>query len=336
MDLKLKIEDKEKFKSEIIDYINLHCNSLNNLKLSKGVHHHLQWVLLHGSNFFNLYARREYPAIINDTNIGFLDAVWLSGSKPIVAFEIDNHFYIKSIWKLLNNNAEFRFWIYYGKMNEDELFMFRRTDKDGLIQLINIPIYEDPDTYKIKRYKKFLKRMKAFNCKSPDCGKTFLSTYYMVQEELTINEIAEKRGLTIPTITKHIRKLLENGFDIDIDNFVAKEKQEAIIDASIKIPTSKVGELKKILGDNYSFEEIGITISKNIQIHEMEKETQMINDGNNAIKNKLYTFEDIRQKFPRAYEKWNDVDDEKLKTLFLSGQKVDQLAIYFQRKESAI
>jgi hypothetical protein len=68
----------------------------------------------------------------------------------------------------------------------------------------------------------------------------------------------------------------------------------------------------------------------------MEKETQMINDGNNAIKNKLYTFEDIRQKFPRAYEKWNDVDDEKLKTLFLSGQKVDQLAIYFQRKESAI
>jgi hypothetical protein len=62
----------------------------------------------------------------------------------------------------------------------------------------------------------------------------------------------------------------------------------------------------------------------------------MINDGNNAIKNKLYTLEDIRQKFPRAYKKWNDVDDEKLKTLFLSGQKVDQLAIYFQRKESAI
>ena len=140
----------------------------------------------------------------------------------------------------------------------------------------------------------------------------------------------------MPAETQFSGLIQDDGFDIDIDNFVAKEKQEAIIDASIKIPTSKVGELKKILGDNYSFEEIGITISKNIQIHEMEKETQMINDGNNAIKNKLYTLEDIRQKFPRAYKKWNDVDDEKLKTLFLSGQKVDQLAIYFQRKESAI
>jgi predicted DNA-binding protein YlxM (UPF0122 family) len=299
MDSKLKIKDKEKFKGEIFDYVNLHCNSLKNLNFSKGIHHHLQLILLHGSDFFNLHARREYPSIINETNIGFLDVVWLSESKPIVAFEIDDHFYVKSIWKLLNINAEFRYWIYYGKMNEDELFMFRRTDKDKLITLINIPIYQDPSEYKIKRYKKFLKRMKSFNCKSPDCGKTFLSTYDMIQENLTINEIAEKRGLTTHTITNHVRKLLENGFEIDIDNFVAIEKQKEIINASIKLQTSKLSELKNYLGDNYSFEEIGITISKNSIIYEnIEKETQLIKKTDER-KNKMYAFNEIRQKFPK-------------------------------------
>ena len=51
---------------------------------------------------------------------------------------------------------------------------------------------------------------------------------------------------------------------------------------------------------------------------------------------KPYSLDDIRQKFPKAYEKWTPEEDEKLKTLYLSGQKVDQLADYFQRKKSAI
>jgi hypothetical protein len=51
---------------------------------------------------------------------------------------------------------------------------------------------------------------------------------------------------------------------------------------------------------------------------------------------KNYSVDNIRQKFPKAYEKWTPEEDEKLKTLFQSGQKVDQLASYFQRKEGAI
>ena len=45
---------------------------------------------------------------------------------------------------------------------------------------------------------------------------------------------------------------------------------------------------------------------------------------------------ELRQKFPKAYEKWTVLDDDKLKTLFLSGQNIVQLAKYFQRQESAI
>ncbi|MEG4245460.1 hypothetical protein QUA46_19655 [Microcoleus sp. MON2_D6] len=46
--------------------------------------------------------------------------------------------------------------------------------------------------------------------------------------------------------------------------------------------------------------------------------------------------EKIRQKYPRAYVKWSQDEDENLKQEYASGQQIDELAQRFQRQPSAI
>ena len=44
----------------------------------------------------------------------------------------------------------------------------------------------------------------------------------------------------------------------------------------------------------------------------------------------------IRQKYRRAYEKWTDEEDERLRAEFRSGKRVKELAGIFQRQPGAI
>jgi hypothetical protein len=53
-------------------------------------------------------------------------------------------------------------------------------------------------------------------------------------------------------------------------------------------------------------------------------------------KTQAYTFDKIHVDYPKAYAKWSQEDDEKLKDLFVSGKTEDELALIFQRKIGAI
>jgi hypothetical protein len=64
---------------------------------------------------FGLQAVGEYSLQCPDGIERFIDVVWLSGSRPIAAFEIDSSLRAKSLKKLLNISAKFRFWVYYGQ-----------------------------------------------------------------------------------------------------------------------------------------------------------------------------------------------------------------------------
>ena len=48
------------------------------------------------------------------------------------------------------------------------------------------------------------------------------------------------------------------------------------------------------------------------------------------------TFEKIREEFPKAYEKWTELDDELLEFSFQMDQDINELAKLFQRKPGAI
>jgi len=54
-----------------------------------------------------------------------------------------------------------------------------------------------------------------------------------------------------------------------------------------------------------------------------------------ALKTTL-TFEKIREEFPKAYEKWSELDDELLEISFQMDEDINELAKLFQRKPGAI
>jgi len=55
-----------------------------------------------------------------------------------------------------------------------------------------------------------------------------------------------------------------------------------------------------------------------------------------GVKTKAYKVDDVRQTYPKAYERWTPEEDERLKLEYQAGVSVSELAIYFQRQPSAI
>lgn len=54
------------------------------------------------------------------------------------------------------------------------------------------------------------------------------------------------------------------------------------------------------------------------------------------VETKAYKVDDVRQTYPKAYERWSHDEDEQLKVKHQAGVSVSELAIYFQRQPSAI
>jgi hypothetical protein len=51
---------------------------------------------------------------------------------------------------------------------------------------------------------------------------------------------------------------------------------------------------------------------------------------------KAYGVEEIREKYPKAYTKWTEDEDNNLRNEYLRGKTVEELASSFQRKPGAI
>jgi len=90
---------------------------------------------------------------------------------------------------------------------------------------------------------------------------TQLLTLQYYQDGLTVEEIARKRSLKVSTIYEHLAKLLEAGYEIDINQLVSKNKQEYICLVIEKVGDRSLKTLKENLGDNYSYEEIKLVVA---------------------------------------------------------------------------
>ncbi|MBI4171029.1 MAG: DNA helicase RecQ [Candidatus Aenigmarchaeota archaeon] len=91
---------------------------------------------------------------------------------------------------------------------------------------------------------------------------TFKKTLELCMRRMTLEQIAASRNLATSTIATHIERLIMAGEDINIDSFVAKEKQTAIKDCMNRLKTQTLTPLKEQLGDNYSYDELRIARAK--------------------------------------------------------------------------
>jgi ATP-dependent DNA helicase RecQ len=96
---------------------------------------------------------------------------------------------------------------------------------------------------------------------------TVQETLALWKQGLTVDKIAQKRGLTIATIFSHIERLLLDGEDISIDSIVDREKQQRIQQAFKELGTEFLTPVKEKLGDGYSFEEIRLVRAKGKMSH---------------------------------------------------------------------
>jgi ATP-dependent DNA helicase RecQ len=99
---------------------------------------------------------------------------------------------------------------------------------------------------------------------------TLIKTIELFRENKSIEEIAQIRGLSPITVSKHIATLIEKGENIDIYSLIPKEKF-AIIQAAINdLDTQFLSPIKNQVGEDYSWDEIRFVVAfhKKNQTHQ--------------------------------------------------------------------
>lgn len=90
---------------------------------------------------------------------------------------------------------------------------------------------------------------------------TQLETLELYQKDLSVAEIAEARQLVPSTIVGHLCYLIEKKLPVEVNKLVDPIKQKKIIRIYKKAQTDKLKELKELLDDDISYDEIKLTLS---------------------------------------------------------------------------
>ncbi|MGL4499941.1 MAG: helix-turn-helix domain-containing protein [Planktothrix sp.] len=89
-----------------------------------------------------------------------------------------------------------------------------------------------------------------------DLSDSLITTLSLYQDGLSLNAIANERGLKTSTIADHLTQLIAANQNINIDHFVEPERQKNIIQAIEKVGDISLKTIYECLGENYNYEEI--------------------------------------------------------------------------------
>ncbi len=80
-------------------------------------------------------------------------------------------------------------------------------------------------------------------------------TRQLVEQGLTLDEVARRRDRPVSTIVVHLERLLQEGSEIDLRHLLPPDRFEKIRSAFKKTGSARISPIKDILGDDYSYEE---------------------------------------------------------------------------------
>ncbi len=81
-------------------------------------------------------------------------------------------------------------------------------------------------------------------------------TLSLHQQGLSLNAIANERGLKTSTITDHLTQLIAANQNVNIDQLVEPDRQDSIIKGIEKVGDTSLKTLYEYLGEQYNYEEI--------------------------------------------------------------------------------
>jgi ATP-dependent DNA helicase RecQ len=84
---------------------------------------------------------------------------------------------------------------------------------------------------------------------------TIEKTYELYKKGLSLKDIARIRNLTVSTIAGHLERLIQNGYDIDIDRFVDRLKGQKIEELFLKLQQLNLNPVIKHFNGTVSYEE---------------------------------------------------------------------------------
>jgi ATP-dependent DNA helicase RecQ len=121
-------------------------------------------------------------------------------------------------------------------------------------------------THKLTQYgDKFVSEIRAFcqeqKLPEPLPSNTHMVTLQFYQQGLSVEEIAQERGLVQSTIITHLSELIEKNQPVDINRLVLPERQKPIIKAIQTVDTNSLRSLREHLGEDYSYEEIRLVLA---------------------------------------------------------------------------
>ena len=112
---------------------------------------------------------------------------------------------------------------------------------------------------KLKRSPRIQKQMSQSN-HSKTKGSTYEQTRQLLEQGLSICEVAQQRGLAKSTILGHIDKFIQSDEPIDLQaHLPSTDRLEHIRNALNSMEDDRLAPVKELLGDDYSYEEIRLT-----------------------------------------------------------------------------
>ena len=90
-------------------------------------------------------------------------------------------------------------------------------------------------------------------------GSTYQQTKTLLDQGFSIDQVAVKRGLAVPTILSHVEMMTRNGMKVKLVPSLPRAERMASIEAAIYQaggPTAKLSEVKEFVGDQIEYEEI--------------------------------------------------------------------------------
>jgi ATP-dependent DNA helicase RecQ len=146
----------------------------------------------------------------------------------------------------------------YVIFSDSTLKVMAQTKPQTLKELANI---SGVTKHKLRQYgDAFLSEIRSF-CQEQELPAALPSGSQMItlehyQQGLSVEEIAEARGLKPSTIYEHLSQLIELNQPVDLNLFVLPVKQDLIIKAIKEFGDNSLSMIKEQLGDNYSYEEL--------------------------------------------------------------------------------
>lgn len=86
-------------------------------------------------------------------------------------------------------------------------------------------------------------------------------TYDLYQENLSLADLAQKRGLTVSTIIKHLLKLEAKGYKIDLRQYLDPQKDQLVQEAIEAVGSQSLKALKDWLGEDVTYGDIELTLA---------------------------------------------------------------------------